>query len=99
MFYFRRRWVFVAVLAFSSCGEQGLLCVMVLGLLILVAALVQALGLPEFQRVGSKVTTPRLQAPGSIAVQLGLSCSPHVASSWVRGLTRASCISSQILYR
>ena len=84
---------------FSSCGEQGLLCVMVPGLLILAASLVQALRLQEFQHVGSTVTTPRLQGTGSILWHTGLDAPRHVASSWVRGLTRAFCISSQILYR
>ena len=45
--YFCLRWVFVAVLcvAFSSCGEQGLLFVAVHGLLIAVASLVVEHGL------------------------------------------------------
>ena len=40
-FYFWLRWVFVAVRGlFSGCGEQGLLFVAVLGLLITVASFV-----------------------------------------------------------
>ena len=38
--YFWLLWVFVAVRAFSSCGERGLLFVAVWGLLIAVASLV-----------------------------------------------------------
>ena len=40
LFCFWLRWVFVAVWAFSSCGEQGLLSLAVCGLLIAVASLV-----------------------------------------------------------
>ena len=43
--YFWLRWVFVAVRAFSSCGERGLLFVAVLGLLIAVVSLVAEHGL------------------------------------------------------
>ena len=38
-------WVFVAVQAFSSCGEQGQLFVVVQGFLIVVASLVAEHGL------------------------------------------------------
>ena len=43
--YFWLHWVFVAVQAFSSCGERGLLFVAVRGLLIAVASLVVEHGL------------------------------------------------------
>ena len=38
--YFWLRWVFVAMRAFSSCSEQGLLFIAVRGLLIATASLV-----------------------------------------------------------
>ena len=44
-FYFWLHWVFLAVQAFSSCSEQGLLFVAVRGLLIVVASLVAEHGL------------------------------------------------------
>ena len=62
--------------AFSSCGERGLLCAVVPGLLIPVVSLVQALGLQEFWHVGSTVSTPRLQGTASIVGAHRLSCSP-----------------------
>ena len=62
--------------AFSSCGERGLLCAVVPGLLIPVVSLVQALGLQEFRHVGSTVSTPRLQGTASIVGAHRLSCSP-----------------------
>ena len=45
LIYFWLRWVFVAVRAFSSCGERGLLFVAVRGLLIVVAFLAVEHGL------------------------------------------------------
>ena len=42
------RWVFVAVLAFSSCADQGLLFCLVCGILIEVASLVAEHGLCLF---------------------------------------------------
>ena len=45
LIYFWLRWVFVAVWAFSSCGERGLLFVAVRGLLIVVAFLAVEHGL------------------------------------------------------
>ena len=42
--HFRLHWVFVAVWAFSSCGEQGLTFVAVPWLLIVAASLVAELG-------------------------------------------------------
>ena len=45
LFYFWLHWVFVVAWAFSSCGEQRLLFVMVRGLLIAVASLVAEHGL------------------------------------------------------
>ena len=71
--------------AFSSCGERGLLCVVVPGLLIPVVSLVQALGLQEFQHVGSRVSTPRLQGTASIVGAHGLSCSPTCGMFLDRG--------------
>ena len=44
-FCFWLRWVFVAVQAFSSCGERGLLFIGVRGLLTVVASLVAEHGL------------------------------------------------------
>ena len=44
-FFFWLCWVFVAVWAFSSCSERGLLFVAVRGLLIAVASLVMEHGL------------------------------------------------------
>ena len=43
--YFWLCWVFISVRAFSSCGERGLLFVVVRGLLIAVASLVVKHGL------------------------------------------------------
>ena len=45
LYYFRLCWVFIAVRAFSSCGERGLLFVVVHGLLVAVASLVAEHGL------------------------------------------------------
>ena len=45
LFYFWLHWVFVAALAFSSCGEWRLLFVVVRGLPITVASLVAEHGL------------------------------------------------------
>ena len=43
--FFWLHWVFVAARAFSSCGDRGLLLVVVRGLLIAVASLVAEHGL------------------------------------------------------
>ena len=66
--------------AFSSCGEQGLLFVVVCGLLIVVASLVaehrlQACGLQQLQHTGSVVVARGLQSAGSVVVAHGPSCS------------------------
>ena len=66
--------------AFSSCCEQGLLFVVVHGLLIAVASLVaehglQACGLQQLWHVGSVLVAHRLQSAGSVVVSHGLSCS------------------------
>ena len=45
LIFFWLHWVFIAVQAFSSCGERGLLFVVVRGLLIVVASLVAERGL------------------------------------------------------
>ena len=45
MYLYRLCWVFVASLAFSGCGEQGLLFVVVCRLLTVVASLVAEHGL------------------------------------------------------
>ena len=67
-------------LAFSSCGERGLLFVAVCGLLIAVAFLVaehglQAHKLQQLQHVGSVVAELGLQSAGSVVVAHELSCS------------------------
>ena len=69
--------------AFSSCGEQGLLFVVVHGLLIAVASLVavaehglQECGLQQLWHVGSVVVAHGLQSAGSVVVVHRLSCSP-----------------------
>ena len=75
---------FLAVLGlccglFSSCGEQGLLFIVVHGLLIAVASLVvehsfQAHRLLQLRHVGSVVVARRLQSAGSVVLVNGLSC-------------------------
>ena len=79
------------VCAFSSCGEQGLLFVVVHGLLIAVASLVAEHGLQEH----------RLNSCGMRAQQLWCtrSAAPwHVGSSQTRARTRVPCIGRRILY-
>ena len=66
--------------AFSSCGERGLLLVVVHGLLIVEAPLVgehglQVHGLQQLWHVGSVVVAHGLQSTGSVVVARGLSCS------------------------
>ena len=66
--------------AFFSCGEWGLLFVVVRGLLIAVASLaaehgLQARGLQQLSHVGSVVVAHGLQSAGSVVVVHGLSCS------------------------
>ena len=65
--------------AFSSCGEWGLLFVVVCGLIV-VASLVaehglQACGLQQLWRTGSVVVARGLQSTGSVVVAHRLSCS------------------------
>ena len=52
--YFCLCWVFVACGLFSSCGERGLLFVVVHGLLIVVASFVAERGLQYLCLVGSR---------------------------------------------
>ena len=64
--------------AFSSCGEQGLLFIVVCGLLIAVASLavehrLQARRLQQLWHVGSVVVARRVQSAGSVVVAHGLS--------------------------
>ena len=66
--------------AFSSCGQRGLLFVVVHGILIAVACLVvehglQTCGLRQLWHVGSVVVAHGLQSAGSVFVVHGLSCS------------------------
>ena len=68
------------VRAFSSCDEQGLLFVVVRGLLITVASLVvehglQARRLQQLWNAGSVVVARGLQSAGSVVVAHRLSCS------------------------
>ena len=68
------------MLAFSSCSEQGLLIVVVRGLLIAVASLVaehglQACGLQQLWYAGSVIVAWELQSTGSVVVVNRLSCS------------------------
>ena len=67
-------------LAFSSCGEWGLLFVAVCRLLIVMASLVvkhglQARRLQQLWHMGSVVVAHGLQSTGSVVVAHGLSCS------------------------
>ena len=81
VFFFWLRWVFVAARRlFSSCGEQGLLLVVVCGLLIAVASLVaehrlQVRGLQQLWHAGSVVVAHGLQSKGSVVLVHGFSCS------------------------
>ena len=81
--------------AFSSCGERGLLFVVVRGLLIEVASLVaehglQARGLQQLWHAGSRAQAQQLWHTGLVALQ-------HVGSSRTRARTRVPCIGRQIL--
>ena len=78
LFSFWLRWVCCRVLAFSSCGERGLLFVAVHGLLIVVACLccgAQAVGTQasiaaacvDFSSCGSRALERRLSSCGSQA--------------------------------
>ena len=66
--------------AFSSCGEQGLLFLVMRRLLIAVASLVAEHGLlacrlQQLWNMGSVVVAHGLQSAGSVVVAHGLSCS------------------------
>ena len=84
--FLKKIYLFLAVLglccctrAFSSCGERGLRFVVVWGLLIAVASLVehglQACGLQQLWHAGSVVVARGLQNTGSVIVAHGPSCS------------------------
>ena len=74
-------WVFVAVRAFSSCGEQRLLSIAVLQLLILVASCSRAQALEH--RI--------------IAVCMGLAAHGMWDLSWTRDGTCVPCVGRWIL--
>ena len=73
LFYFWLHQFFVAVQAFSSCGEWGLLFVGVRGLLIAVASLFEGHRLQGAQ--ASVFVSPRVWNTGSVVVVHRLSCS------------------------
>ena len=83
LIYFWLNWVFIAVHAFSSCGEQGLLFIAVHGLLTAAASLavehrLRVHGLEQVQHSGSA-----LQLAGSGALAQQLRCTGLVArSTW-----------------
>ena len=81
--------------AFSSCGERGLLFVVVRGLLTAVASLVaehrlQAHGLQQLWHVGSRAQTQQSWRTGLVAPR-------HVGSSRTRARTCVPCIGRWIL--
>ena len=83
------------VLAFSSCGEWGLLFVVVRGLLIAVASLVverglQARRLQQLWLAGSRAQVQQPWCTGLVAPR-------HVGSSWTRARTHVPCIGRRIL--
>ena len=83
--------------AFSSCGERGLLFVVVHGLLIAVASLVaehglQAHRLQQLRLTGSRAQAQQLWLTGLVAPR-------HVGSSQTRARTCVPCIGRQILNR
>ena len=83
------------VWTFSSCCVQGLLFVVVHGLLIAVASLVaehglQAHGLQQLWLAGSRAQAQQLWRTGLVAPR-------HVGSSWTRARTRVPCIGRRIL--
>ena len=87
---------------FSSCGEKGLLLIVVCGLLLVVASLagnhrLQSLRLQQLQCVGSVVVASGLQSTGSVVAALMFSCSTACVSSWTRDQTGVPCITRQIL--
>ena len=83
------------VRAFSSCGERGLLFVVVRRLLIAVASLVVEHG-PQVHRLlqlwltGSRAQAQQLWRTGLVAPR-------RVGSSWTRTRTHVSCIGRRIL--
>ena len=81
--------------AFSSHGEQGLLFIVVCGLLIVVASLVaehglQACGLQQLWLAGSRVQTQYLWHTGLVAPR-------HVGSSWTKARIRVPYVGRWIL--
>ena len=111
LFIFGCVWVFIAVHGlFSSCGEWGLLFVVVHGLLIVVASFVaehgfQGHGLQQLWHVGSVVVACGLQqlwlmdcrAQAQQLWRTGLVAPRHGRSSWTRARTYVPCIGRQIL--
>ena len=83
------------VRAFSSCGERGLLFVVVQGLLTAVASLaaehgLQVRGLQQLWLTGSRLQAQQLWHTGLVAPW-------HVGSSQTRARTRVPCIGRRIL--
>ena len=81
-------------LAFSGCGERGLLFLAVRGFLIVVASLAEH-GLRQLWHLGSVVVANGLQSTGSLAVAHGLSCS--AACGIFRGSNRVPYTGRRIL--
>ena len=102
-FYFWLPWVFVAVRRlFSSCGERGLLFVVVPGLLIGCLLLLQSMGSRHMGFSSCGIRAQQLWIAGSRAQaqQLwctGLAAPQHVGSSQTRARTRVLCTGRQIL--
>ena len=89
--------------AFSSCCEQGLLFVVVRGLLVVVASLVaehelQTSRLKQLWGVGSGVVVPRLQRTAFLLWCVGFVAPQYVGSSQTRDRTHVPCIGRWILY-
>ena len=106
-FYFLKELIyllFLAVLglrcctrAFSSCGEQGLLFVVVHGLLIAMSSLVMEHGLQVCRLHQLCMQAQQLWLAGSRAQaqqlwRTGLAAPRHVGSSWTRARTCVPCI-------
>ena len=96
-------WVFVAAHGlFSVCGEQGLLFVVVIRLLIVVASLVGSMGsrcvgfsscgtwAQQLWLTGCRAQAQQLWCTGFVALQ-------HVGSSQIRARTHVPCIGRRIL--
>ena len=96
LFYFWLHLVFIVVLkTFSSC-EQGLLFLVVPGLLISVAFLIakhrlQVHGLQQLLLAGFRAQAQKLQCVGLVSARR------HVKSAWARGQTCGPSVGRQIL--